>query len=340
MELKYALLEKKYEKNESNYLRFGTCSMQGWRARMEDSYINEINIGDKKQYNIFGIFDGHRGKETSQFVKNHFIEELLLNDNFKKENICLALKETFFKMDELMLSSKGKKELIQLHSQSLKDDIKLKEKNIILKLPFQPLTHYNSGCTACICIIDILNKTIYFANVGDSKGILIKNNIAKKITSEHNSYNLNENKRIINAGGIILDNRIYYNNGLINVSRSLGDLDFKRNKNLSKENQIITSEPDIFVEKFNEGDFIILCCDGVWECFDNVQEIYDFIKDNLNNEKNYCGIINSNLCYDNCNLSKIIGKMFDCIVAKNMDGNFSGYDNMSCICIQIKNNLN
>ena len=47
MELKYALLEKKYEKNESNYLRFGTCSMQGWRARMEDSYINEINIGKK-----------------------------------------------------------------------------------------------------------------------------------------------------------------------------------------------------------------------------------------------------------------------------------------------------
>ena len=91
MELKYALLEKKYEKNESNYLRFRTCSMQGQRARMEDSYINEINIGDKKQYNIFGIFDGHRGKETSQFVKNHFIEELLINDNFKKENICLAL---------------------------------------------------------------------------------------------------------------------------------------------------------------------------------------------------------------------------------------------------------
>ena len=29
MELKYALLEKKYEKNESNYLRFRTCSMQG-----------------------------------------------------------------------------------------------------------------------------------------------------------------------------------------------------------------------------------------------------------------------------------------------------------------------
>ncbi len=175
---------------------------------MEDSYINEINVGDKKQYNIFGIFDGHRGKETSQFVKNHFIEELLINDNFKKENICLALKETFFKMDELMLSSKGKKELIQLHSQSLKDDIKLKEKNIIIKLPFQPLTPYNSGCTACICIIDILNKAVYFANAGDSKGILNKNNIAKKITKEHNSYNLNENNRIINAGGTLLDNRI------------------------------------------------------------------------------------------------------------------------------------
>ena len=32
--------------------------MQGWRKRMEDSHISDINIG--KQY-VFGVFDGHGG---------------------------------------------------------------------------------------------------------------------------------------------------------------------------------------------------------------------------------------------------------------------------------------
>ena len=322
-ELKSPFKEKIYEKNESNFLKFGSCSMQGWRARMEDSYINEINKGEKNQYNIFGVFDGHRGKETAIFVKNHFIEELLQNENFKNEKIELSLKETFFKMDELMLSTKGKKELIKLHSQSLKDDEKLKEKNVFNLLPIQPLTHYNSGCTACVCVIDSLNKKIYFSNIGDSRGILIKNNIAKKITIDHNPSNQNENNRIINAGGKIIDNRIFFDNGAISVSRSLGDLDFKRNKSLSKENQIITANPDIFVEDFDKGDFVILCCDGVWECFDNEQMMFNFIFENLN--KN-----------NNGDLDKVIGYMFDNIIGKNSQTDFSGFDNMSCIVIQIK----
>ena len=297
----------------------------------------------------------------------------------KKE---LSLKETFFKMDKLMLSTKGKKELIKLHSQSLKDDEKLKEKNVFNLLPIQPLTHYNSGCTACVCVIDTINKKIYFANIGDSRGILIKNNIAKKITIDHNPSNQNENNRIINAGGKIIDNRIFFDNGAISVSRSLGDLDFKRNKSLSKENQIITANPDILIEDlnnecdfiviacdgiwdclsncdicnfikeklfskefqsgnlklsgileclfdnicakdFDKGDFVILCCDGVWECFDNEQMMFNFIFENLN--KN-----------NNGDLDKVIGYMFDNIIGKNSQTDFSGFDNMSCIVIQIK----
>ena len=110
-ELKSPFIEKIYEKNESNFLKFGCCSMQGWRARMEDSYINEINKGEKNQYNIFGIFDGHRGKETAIFVKNHFIEELIKNENFKNENIELSLKETFFSNGRINVINKRKKRI-------------------------------------------------------------------------------------------------------------------------------------------------------------------------------------------------------------------------------------
>ena len=42
-------------------LRYAVSGMQGWRKRMEDAFIAEINVGPEKNINIFGIFDGHGG---------------------------------------------------------------------------------------------------------------------------------------------------------------------------------------------------------------------------------------------------------------------------------------
>ena len=33
--------------------------MQGWRKRMEDAFITEINVENDRKFNIFGVFDGH-----------------------------------------------------------------------------------------------------------------------------------------------------------------------------------------------------------------------------------------------------------------------------------------
>lgn len=38
-------------------------SMQGWRSDMEDSHCIKINI--KEGVHIFGIFDGHCGKQVA-----------------------------------------------------------------------------------------------------------------------------------------------------------------------------------------------------------------------------------------------------------------------------------
>jgi serine/threonine protein phosphatase PrpC len=35
--------------------------MQGWRKRMEDSHISDMNIGNGKTC-VFGVFDGHGGR--------------------------------------------------------------------------------------------------------------------------------------------------------------------------------------------------------------------------------------------------------------------------------------
>lgn len=81
---------------------------------MEDSHISNINIGE--DIALFGIFDGHGGHEVARFVELHFIEELKKNDNFFKKNFEQALKETFLKMDELMLKKEGLSELLKIKS--------------------------------------------------------------------------------------------------------------------------------------------------------------------------------------------------------------------------------
>lgn len=53
------------------------------------------------------MFDGHGGKEVAAFVEKHFIEELKKNKNFKELKFEDALKETFLKMDELLMAPDG-----------------------------------------------------------------------------------------------------------------------------------------------------------------------------------------------------------------------------------------
>jgi len=53
-------------------MKYGASGMQGWRTNMEDSHIAKFNISPK--VSIFGVFDGHGGREVAKFVEKHFIE--------------------------------------------------------------------------------------------------------------------------------------------------------------------------------------------------------------------------------------------------------------------------
>lgn len=72
---------------------------------MEDAHIHVSEV--VPDVSVFGVFDGHGGKEVAAFVEKHFIEELLKNKNFKDQKFELALSETFLKMDELLLTPEG-----------------------------------------------------------------------------------------------------------------------------------------------------------------------------------------------------------------------------------------
>jgi len=76
---------------------------------MEDAHIVAPDI--EEGISIFGVFDGHGGKEVALFVEKYFVIEIKKNQNFKDRKMELALKETFLKMDEMLGTSEGKKDL-------------------------------------------------------------------------------------------------------------------------------------------------------------------------------------------------------------------------------------
>lgn len=304
--------------------------MQGWRKRMEDSHITRMNIGPSKDTQLFGVFDGHGGTEVAVYVGNHFTEEFLKNENYLKNDIQTALEENFLKMDQLMLEKPGRDELILEYRKSKEESSKIKENNKntqienlreLIDPKEQPDAQISmfTGCTAnVLCIKD---KKLYFANAGDSRGVLCKKGCAYPMSVDHKPNLPNELKRIEKAGGWVSDGRVL---GNLNLSRCLGDSEYKLDENISAEEQIISCFPDIKIENLDDScDFAVLACDGIWDCKTN-QEVCDFFIEKMKQKPTE-------------KLSKLIEELFDEILAPDVYTQEGvGCDNMSCIIIQFK----
>lgn len=334
--LKQPITEKEFSDNENNLLRYGSCGMQGWRRRMEDSHITDISQGENERFNIFGVFDGHGGKEVSSFVKNHFTKAFLSNKKIQTDHIKQAIIETFLKMDELMQEPEGIKELKNISKKSLEeDDILAKKYNIVdsqMDLYIKALLSKDEniansrGCTAAVCVIDNKTKKIFFANAGDSRLILCKKGKAYRMSIDHKPDLEIEKNRIHKAYGWVNDfGRI---NGNLNLSRCLGDLEYKKNKKISPQEQIITAYPDVIEEKMSsDNEFIIIGCDGIWDCIQD-QEVCDIIIEKIKGP----GVNPLKV-----KLSHILGDICDKICPRTIYSEGTvGYDNMTCLVVQFK----
>jgi len=306
--------------------------MQGWRKRQEDAHVADISKGEGKNIHVFGVFDGHGGKEISQFVSNHFTEELINNKNLNTD-LSQALKETFIKMDEIMTTPEGIEE-IKKYARLSKEADDLQSKNeppnsqaallaqlLPKKDPEANDINMRTGCTACVFSMDEEKKKLYFANAGDSRVVMCKNGVAYPQSEDHKPELESEKTRIYKADGWISDGRV---KGNLNLTRGFGDLEYKQNKKLKPEEQIITANPDIKVINFEKDiDFVIIGCDGIWDCLKN-QEACDFVQKRLKDNPNI-------------QISKIIEEMMDTIVAKDLYNESGvGCDNMTCIVVVFK----
>ena len=188
----------------SNFFRYGICSMKGWRKTMEDKFLIKLNIGPKKSTHIFGIFDGHGGREVSKFISDHFVEEFLKNENYEKGDIKTCLKETFLNLDKKLLEQSSMQEMTEDHFLFMQE-FNLSEEseiNIIEDNGYKYIEDisYTRGSAAIVLVIH--NHTeLYFANIGDSRGIIIRNgNNFVRMTNDHKPNNNDEKKRIKKLG--------------------------------------------------------------------------------------------------------------------------------------------
>lgn len=96
-------------------------------------------------------------------------------------------------------------------------------------------------------------RVLYTANVGDARIVLCRNGKALRLSYDHKGSDENEGKRVVNAGGLILNNRV---NGVLAVTRALGDAYMK---------DLVTGHPYTTetVIQPDSDEFIILACDGV-----------------------------------------------------------------------------
>lgn len=253
---------------------------------MEDAKITHLG----RDMTLFGVFDGHGGHEVAHFVERHFVQELERNSNFRSGRYEKALTENFLRMDTLLLTPAGSQEL----------------KSLI----HEGETESMAGCTAVVVLI--VGTRLFAANAGDSRAVLARGGRAVELTTDHKPDMPSERDRIIRAGGRVEDGRVM---GNINLSRSIGDFEYKNMKRPPSEH-MITALPEVrTVELNSQDDFLVLACDGIWDIVSN-QQCVDFIYERLRTKT----------------LTTIVEELLDrCLASDVASSGGLGCDNMTCI---------
>lgn len=336
--------------------RFGMSQIQGWKKTMEVFNIKEIELDKKNHITIFGLFDGHSGKEVSQYLSSNFASELSKNINFINGDYKQALIETFEKIDislrtpevnnKLALYSKQNK-LLQMQNitdiyKTIDNSNNLNKNDIEDLNTFMDILDPNNlegvfisdyiGSSGIIILIS--EKITYVANAGNSHCIAINKNfslIKEKTIIEQNLYNKSEKNRIKIAKGIMYgkEREKNFDKEEFLYTRGFGDFQYKSNRIVNMENQEIICKPDIFEISNDDVKFLIICNSGF---FESARILCNNIKNNKIIEKYIANFFIEKLKNKQKIISDIIGDFFNEVIPKRID------TNLSCIIVDFLGN--
>eukprot|EP01133_Synstelium_polycarpum_P011927 gene11927-13895_t len=193
---------------------------------MEDVSFAMFPFNKSNEMALFGVFDGHAGREAADFANTLFPTEMvrLLKESSNPTDMSSLFSKAFASVDDL-----------------LKAD------------------HQYVGSTATVSFVWTNDGSRYLqvANVGDSSAFLCRNGKAIEMTFDHKASHPLEKKRMIESGIPVSENQTRING--IAVSRSLGN-HFIKDQNIG-----MISEPHVSLPYLlDENDtFLVMASDGV-----------------------------------------------------------------------------
>ncbi len=173
----------------------GCGKTRGKRNYMEDVdfVFDSVKITDKRQVSVFGVLDGHGGKDCAQFAAED-----------------IPIKITTFLRNGLSCSETLYKSFVETDTEFLESAI-----------------GGNSGSTANVVLYDKLSNVFYIANTADTRAVLCRNAVAHDLSMDRKASDPEEIARIAKAGGFVVSGRVL---GSLAVSRALGDAQIKNHK--------------------------------------------------------------------------------------------------------------
>jgi protein phosphatase 2C family protein 2/3 len=239
---------------ERRVFAYGLGSVQGKRPTMEDAHAAFLSLPKNPDAAFFGVFDGHAGDESSNYVAESLHDEV---------DRALA-KET---------SSAGWKKAITSAFSTVDENLMDESESMM----------WTSGTTVVCAVYHKKERQLWVANLGDSRCVLARQEHGGRVKGEalsldHKPWDEEERKRIELAGCRVTQGRI---NGTHAMSRALGDFELKNNINLDLRDQAISNVPDIRQVTIAGNElFCVLACDGLYDVMDD-QQVAEWVHERL-----------------------------------------------------------
>eukprot|EP01084_Bolivina_argentea_P144810 253983_1 len=246
------------EQYEDTNYSIGICSMRGARRTNEDSHSVHIPIPNHPKYSFVAIFDGFNGNNASQYLSNELINVLNNLQHLTHNNLIInainQMDQQFLKLRDI--SKAGSTIVFAL--------IKLFEHSSNYIPENSSINAENDEENAMLSPTQQYEVRIFW--VGDSRCILIKNNITQydALTSDHHCDVEDEKKRITQQYGdtCIINNKV---NGITELSRSFGCYSMKNNDKLKYTQQKHICIADCSNSVCESGNILLLYSDGLTE---------------------------------------------------------------------------
>lgn len=298
----------KVNQNHGNdYFISNVISIQGKRTKSEDGYCFEKFSNDKDVY-CFGVFDGHTGFEAAEYISKNFYNFFTKPIKNVLDVYPTKIPENFDKNKKYSLERNEKTDVFKL----LDSNEKIIEKFCEFDKQLYQETETITGTTATVVFLKYFNKEIEIicANAGDSRAIFSNHGKLIALSNDHKPNKDSEKKRIEFTGDFITYDDAPRVNGHLAVSRGFGDFELKKKKDLPYMEQSVSCKPEIrrysvkitfnneeakFISnseinndvipekelqtkkvKFSPYQFIIVGCDGLYDCFKS-EDIIEFV---------------------------------------------------------------